>query len=173
LSVDELRGILAAGLTASDDMWNFSWYLRPPGSGLKQSKATAINFYNWWHYPLTWKNPRGRLAVVELQAGEYEFFYWGAVDGVEPTHYFSIAFTIQPGRITYLGRLHIELQRDIKRYVITATDHFEEDLGALESKIPALKPEQVDREALPYRLKMGGFRKPKESVGGGFVLPTY
>lgn len=158
----EQRGILAVGLTASDDMWDFSWYLRRPGSGLKPIKATAINFYTWQN-PLTWANPRGRLAVLELPAGEYEFFDWGAADNVEPTSYFSIPFTLQPGRVTYLGRLHIELQRNEKRHLLKATDHFDEDLSAVESKIHGLTSEQVDRQAaVLYRCQEAECRKPEK-----------
>ena len=61
------------------------------------------------------KKPCGRLAVVEMPKGEYEFYAWHGRQGtnftIESVKKFSKKFNINAGKATYIGSIHFIISR--------------------------------------------------------------
>lgn len=95
-----------------------------------------------WEYPA-----KGRLIVMELNAGEYEIYQWTGftVRAIRPAEDFSIPFTIQDARATYIGNVHIEVGRS--RFGIGILDQTRRDVPLFLSRHPL-----VTRESLDIRL---------------------
>jgi hypothetical protein len=140
------KGILALGITASDDMPNFYWHIRKPGS----TDVKDLTFYTLQN-PLTWDHPRGRLVTIELEAGDYEIFDWGSPFKFAATQYFRIPFSVKPGQVTYLGRLHLELNQTDMHFTVDATDRFPEDFPRIREKIPGIEAAAVYRQQAVFQ----------------------
>lgn len=86
---------------------------------------------------------KGRLAILRLPAGEYEFFAWrlrraGALGSTEygPPQNFSHRFTVAPGSATYLGQL--DLRMDSKSAAVAVSDRRGRDFALIQQKMPSL-----------------------------------
>ena len=163
------KGVLAVGLSANDEMPNFYWRLRKIGT-------TETKDITLWtiHNPPMWENPKGRLAIVELDQGDYELFDWQVVLGFAPTQYFRIPFSVRAGRVTYLGRLHLNLDRAQMRFDVNTTQNkFTDDYAVLREKIPNISSGLIDQtEAVFQTCADANCKKPlSETVKRTIVIP--
>ncbi len=92
-----------------------------------------------WSYPA-----KGRLVVMELNAGEYEIHHWTGLQ-TQSAETFSIPFTVQDARATYIGNVHLEVSGS--RFGIGVQDRTRRDVPLFLSRHP-----QVPREHLDVRL---------------------
>jgi hypothetical protein len=161
------NGIAAVGLTASDNIPEFVWHLRRVGT----SESIDVVFHTIYN-PLMWTNPRGRLAMFELEQGDYEIFDWSE-GRLSPTEFFRIPFSVQAGRVTYLGRLHLNLNARMTRFEIKSQNQYSDDYAILRKKIPNLAPESVDQvEPMMQRCAEADCKKPiYGSFGTSIVIP--
>jgi len=84
--------------------------------------------------------PCGRLAVIELPQGEYEFYSFGG-SNIWATTEFSMRFKVIAGQAVYLGNMHLSLQP--RRYNIKTSDMCDRDLPLLYQKCPNIAPDAV------------------------------
>ncbi len=93
--------------------------------------------------------PVGRLAVIELPEGEYEFYSWdggyagsgGTSKKWSATEKFSRKFKVVPGKAVYLGNICIHVYSE--RYLVEQKDLRDRDLPLLYQKYPLIKSDQV------------------------------
>jgi hypothetical protein len=100
--------------------------------------------------PLVRYSGYGRLAVVELPPGEYEFrrafIHVSAEESYASNRAVGYRFTILPGRATYLGNVHVDIERVSASRMLpayTLTDQRSRDLPVLYRKYAAFKPDSV------------------------------
>jgi hypothetical protein len=120
-----------------------------------------------WRCPFlgtpTEDSPCGRLAVIELQQGEYEFYSWqGGTSGgpggftvtVRSTEPFSKRFRVVPGKAVYLGNIHFSVTRGGPfqgggTYRMRVSDLQKRDLPLLHQKNPRITSDSVVVSILP------------------------
>ncbi len=90
----------------------------------------------------------GRLAVIELQQGEYEFYSWSGSsnDGKTSTTVtarkeFSKRFNIEAGKVTYVGDVHFSVIGN--RFALNVIDKRDRDLPLFYSKYPKITAEET------------------------------
>jgi hypothetical protein len=103
--------------------------------------------------------PCGRLAIIELPQGEYEFYSWiargnlgpGVSTEFRPTKLFSKRFKVFAGKAVYLGNFHIMVPTGLFRgaYRIKTTDMQQRDLPLFYQKHPNITSESVFVSILP------------------------
>lgn len=109
-------------------------------------------------------NGYGRLAVVELPPGHYElrrgFIYVSAQEAYASARVLGYRFEILPGKATYLGNVHVDIEISAARRIHADTslrDRRSRDLPLLHRKYAGVRPEhlvfpgEVDREKLLQR----------------------
>lgn len=120
-----------------------------------------------WGCPLFGKIPEdppcGRLAIVEMPEGEYEFYSWHGSSGgapgtvritVQAKQEFSKRFKITAGKAVYIGNIHFLLEAEYTKgplgipvpiylFNIKTKDMRERDLVLLYSKNPKITSENV------------------------------
>ncbi len=91
----------------------------------------------------------GRVAVIRLLPGEYEFHTWAASEpnAFGETEYgplkdFRYRFSIKPGETAYIGRLNLNLGEQNTQKV-TVEDRRNDDLATLRKKHPAINFGQI------------------------------
>lgn len=100
----------------------------------------------------------GRLAVLRLPPGDYEFHGWALTEKMPggameygPARDFSYRFHVEPGKAAYLGRLSLQLSgRATQR--LTVEDRRSDDLALLAKKHPDLSKLSISsdvRKLLP------------------------
>ena len=116
--VDKSKGVLLAGLTADDKGYvNDAWYYYRKKGSKEELRLDALGtnlFGKPDDYPED-KSKDGRLVAIPLDAGEYELFSWtlyinqaGGYGYIKPKNSPPpLSFSISPGKITYLGNLHL------------------------------------------------------------------
>lgn len=102
--------------------------------------------------------PVGRLAVLELPAGDYEFYQWQgdtllwyliSPDYAVYSDQFAVRFTVAPGKVTYVGGLQLELPKYIPpglmegKYRLHTVKMDERDLALLRSKYPSVAKQEI------------------------------
>lgn len=94
--------------------------------------------------------PVGRLAVLRLPPGNYEFHGWKvkAPDShgereYAPAQAYSYRFSIKPGIASYIGRLHLDLESQRSQRLMLE-DQRREDLATFGKKHPGLSAAPVD-----------------------------
>jgi hypothetical protein len=92
----------------------------------------------------------GRLAVVELEPGEYEvrrgFIHVSAQETYTSVRRHGFRFTIIPGKATYLGNVHVDMRHSPEGRLLAVTnlvDRRRRDLALLHKKYSGVRPEQV------------------------------
>jgi hypothetical protein len=132
------KGLAVFSLTANDRPGNFTIAYRSVGGDAKGdvSLHTLRN-------PLDWRDPRGRLVVIELPAGSYEFYNWAGLRA-RSTDRFSIPFSIEPGKATYLGNVHFDVFSGV--YGVRVSDRSSRDLPALFERYPNLQRDALRTE---------------------------
>ena len=118
--VDKGMGILLASVTSDGNKQVIdAWYFYRNKGDKEESRLDAFGLGGIFGKPDDYpeqKAKEGRLLAVPLEPGEYELFNWmlyvsrgagyGYLSPKAPPP--SFPFTIAPGRITYLGNLHID-----------------------------------------------------------------
>jgi hypothetical protein len=151
------KGILAVGLTTEDGTANFILKIRKVGS----SSTEQVTFYTVYD-PLIWQRPRGRLVNVELEQGDYEFFDLAILAAnVASATYYRIPFSINAGRVTYHGRLHLQVDKGYASFIFKSSNHYPEDFNILKTKITNLDAGVVDQvEAIFFPCREAACVKP-------------
>jgi len=102
----------------------------------------------------------GRLVSLELHAGVYEIYWFHTETGnvnFAPLDPVSTTFTIKPGRATYVGNIHMTLDKTDETFLgkhrvpggwPAVSDQRDRDIPLLEQLVPTLKPELIDYEIL-------------------------
>ncbi len=94
--------------------------------------------------------PCGRLAVVQLPPGEYEFYSWHGTTGsanISAGRPFSKKFTVVAGSVIYLGNVHLAIGSSgfslRGGYQVNTADMRDRDLTLLHRKYPKIAPDAV------------------------------
>lgn len=100
----------------------------------------------------------GRLAVLRLPPGDYEFHGWALTEKMPggameygPARDFTYRFHVEPGKAAYLGRLSLQLSGHATQR-LTVEDRRAEDLALLAKKHPDLSKLSISsdvRKLLP------------------------
>jgi len=122
-SLDENNetGLLVVSLVRSGE-GNFSMFADIKGINNKYNDSIPITDLfasSDWGCPMFGEipkdNPCGRLAVIEMRKGEYEFYAWHGSQGsnftIRSTKKFSKRFKIYSGKATYIGSIHFIIGR--------------------------------------------------------------
>ena len=159
-------GLVIVSLTQSGQrIKNHNYLYRGITNKIKGSlPATNIHINNDWEPSKT--SPQvayiGRLAVIELPKGEYEFYSWkGNIDigitmwRIYSSNEFSFRFKVIPGRAVYIGNLDMYLDIEKKRSDIIIRnidikiyDMSYRDLILLYDKYPQIILDQVITDIL-------------------------
>jgi hypothetical protein len=101
------------------------------------------------------KDPCGKVFAFILKAGQYKLDRWyvSAQNGavlINPQQWEGPTITVQPGKATYIGNIHMVYDNDIPgagldgwRAWPHVTDQHERDMPILLQKVPPLKPGDV------------------------------
>lgn len=145
-------GVLVASVSASGFTPGKLWYQVVRARAVTETVASIP--VNDPAHGLDWQSgdaevPNGgigRIAVIELSPGEYELRRWvmgrsthGSFSSRRP---FGYRFVIEAGKVTYVGSVHVDLQRtadaDTLPYRISLDDRRERDLAIVRRKYPGL-----------------------------------
>jgi hypothetical protein len=126
---------------------------------LLRARGDSLDWGDRENRPIPPEAPRGRLAALVLEPGDYEFSGWSGDsqmygfygDGYLINGPLSLPFTVQPGRIVYVGALRLELppkpnwlaNLGTATYRLRVEDHAARDLALFRSRFPALSGEPV------------------------------
>jgi len=164
-----------SGLRRPHPLASFDFYVHCRGIGNDFKKEISICDSADWKPPGRFLfvgryKPLGRLAVIELLEGDYEFFSWhGGCGGfvtqemrVKATKEFSRKFKVVSGKAVYLGNIHIHIHKVVPgrieyrgtkpvtsiqyasgMYNVQEKDLRDRDLSLLYQKYPLIKPDQV------------------------------
>jgi hypothetical protein len=129
------KGILVLSLTANDEIDNFFLRYR----NIQTSTQGAFSLHDFKN-PADWVSPHGRLVVIELDEGPYEFYTWDSPHParVSALREFAIPFRVHPGKVTYLGNFHIDLSLAQRKYKFLQNDMQQRDIALLNKKYPKL-----------------------------------
>lgn len=162
-------GVVVVSLTRSGLPSGLNMFVNYRGVDVDHRSAVPISdlFASAdWRCPFfgtsTEAEPCGRLAVIELQPGEYEFYSWEGGSSSGPggmtmnvrSGPFSKRFRVLPGKAVYLGNLHFAVQGPVvpfggSRYMMKISDLRERDLGLFYAKHPNITPDRVVVSILP------------------------
>jgi hypothetical protein len=135
------NGLAVFSYTTDDRVNNFYLQYHAVGGGKPRGDITLWTVQN----PLDWQDPRGRLVVIELPAGSYELYNIITVGArVTPTEPFSVPFTIEPGRVLYLGNANVIIGNSLSGFTLRVTDRSEQDLRLFFERYPRLSRNDVD-----------------------------
>ena len=149
------KGLLVASVTLSGpDPGQLSYQVVRVGASGETVVIIPVNDpqfgLDWRHGdPAVQGGGFGRLAVLELPPGDYElrrgFIHVSAQESYTSRRY-GYRFTIQPGKATYLGNVHVDIAGASGKGVQARTsivDRRGRDLPLLHKKYAGIKPEQV------------------------------
>jgi hypothetical protein len=131
------KGVLVMSMTYTPDSPTFTLVYRPVGTTDRDALVS-----NTIPHPEDWKNPAGRLVVIELPAGQYEIFQW-AGNALESRRPFSVPFTVSTGKATYIGNVHVEVRRERGTFQVTVTDNSDRDLPLFHGRYKNMKSTDV------------------------------
>ena len=132
------KGLVVFSFTASEEIQNFGLQYESAGTG--SSQRGDVTFHTIQD-PLDWTTPeKGRLVVMELPAGRYEFYRF-----IAPLRWmserFSVPFFATPGKVVYFGNLHVDVGGF--RGSIRIDNMASRDLPLLMSRYPRIKPGDI------------------------------
>lgn len=152
-SLDEAKGkgILLVSMTRSGDR-GFNMFVDLRGVDNKYDQAVPVTdlFASLdWSCPITeTSEPCGRLAVIELPQGEYEFYSWhgGSSNGkistsVKAMNEFSKRFKVTSGKVVYVGNVHLAIGGG--RFAMRISDKRDRDLPLFSSKYPKIATDKI------------------------------
>ena len=127
------RGLVVFSFTTKGILDNF--FLQYQKDDLKEKGDITL----WTNKnPLDWSSTfKGRLIVLDLSEGNYEIFRLIAPLDVASHENFSIPFEVIPGKVTYLGNVHVKVPNRVN-YNYTVKDESERDLALLFSRYTQL-----------------------------------
>jgi hypothetical protein len=146
-------GVAAISLMASGDIRGevlFYWRPANDGNTLRARSlqwAPRSNPLDWPYNakrPIPGASPAGRLAILELAPGQYEFYQWQQAYGGMIYKFgrpFAARFEVVAGQVTYVGSLHVTVRGN--QFSIAAEDRRQRDLALLAQKLPNVPPESV------------------------------
>ena len=137
LDLSDEAGMAVFSLTSEGVLSNFFLRYRGESNG-DVTQWTVQNPRDWE------SNPRGRLVVLKLPVGEYEFYELRTPLTVVSEKDFSIPFEVRSGRVTYLGNVSV-IVPDYERFSIQVFDAFERDIALFLSRYRNISAEDVDR----------------------------
>lgn len=166
----EGHGLLLASMTAdnTDGLPQASFTIvisnsDKPGAGDEQS-VVAFTGCDMRHTGETEFGPEcGRAIASDLPAGKYYIMNWSMMTGtsqyiIGPRTWVPIPFTIEAGKATYIGNIHLKLEH--------GTNHFgwpmiaagfpitrnlrERDIPVFERMFPKLQPEDIDYQPIEF-----------------------
>ena len=154
-------GIVVVSMTQSEDQFHYLWYhYRSIDNSIKgRIPGTHTELSNDWRIEKgnPNKNFIGRIGIIELPAGEYEFYEWtGWISKspmrwiISPTKLFSYKFKVIPGKALYIGNIDMRLNKEnhilyieIKRACLRIIDSRNRDLELIFNRYNNIKPENV------------------------------
>ena len=163
-SIDKSKGVLLAAVTSDNynqvlDVW---YYFRKKGSK-DENRLEAFGMFLLTR-PNDYKDhkdKKGRLHAVSLEPGEYELYNWelmvtqaGGSAVLSPKQQpAAISFTIFPGKITYVGDLHVVSLKGKNFFGLSVpaggipviSDNSAEDISLLQVKYPTLQDWPVEK----------------------------
>jgi hypothetical protein len=150
-------GLLVVSVTASGYNPGTLWYQIVRSGAVAHTVASIP--VNDRAYGLDWEagdpavpnSGAGRVAVIELGPGEYEMRRWvinvanrAAFISTKP---FGFRFEIEAGKATYLGNVHVDIQRtadpDTLPFAVALEDRRDRDLAILHRKYPGVRKDQL------------------------------
>ena len=152
----EGNGVLVVSVTASGYLPGSLWYQVVRSSNIS-AKPVSIPV-NDDSFGVDWRSGSsevknggtGRLAVIELPQGDYELRRWVINSGNRAAYIsrkpFGYRFTIQPGKTTYIGNVHVDIQHSASSslpYAISLEDKRERDLLLLRRKYSGIRQDSV------------------------------
>jgi hypothetical protein len=156
-SLDKSKGtgILLASMTQAGLPSSFNMFVHLRGVDNKYSNEVPVTdvFVSVdWPCPFlgtsTEAAPCGRLAVIELPQGEYEFYSWSGSSNngktsttVSARKEFSQRFKVAAGKVTYVGNMHFSVARG--SYALNALDKRDRDLPLFHSKYLRITPKDI------------------------------
>ena len=150
-------GVAVVSLTMSGLPSGFNMFINYRGVDVDHKSSVPVSdlFASAdWRCPFlgtaTEAEPCGRLAVIELQPGEYEFHSWqggaggapgGFTTSVRSIKEFSKRFRVLKGKAVYLGNIHFSVEQPRflvgqGTYTMKISDLRDRDLGLLRAKHP-------------------------------------
>ncbi len=119
----------------------------------EELKRDPVAYSDFGNLPMFRKipadKPYGRVVIIELPEGEYEFYSWWGSNGkgiMRPKEEFSLRFKVIAGKAVYLGNLHFWFQGH--QWKMKVTDMRERDLPLLYQKNPSITPDLVVHDIL-------------------------
>jgi len=107
----------------------------------------------------------GVVFAIPLAAGDYELIGWTVGSGVTTVYAttpFLIPFTVEPGKLLYLGDFHFKMTCSfglaVKGSTLTHRDAIDRDMPIFRAKFPNVADAPVSRSAAPAA--------PIENLGG-------
>ena len=150
------NGLLVAAVSASGHLPGTLWFQVVRQGATQPAASIPVNDPA---YGIDWpagdaEIPRaglGRLAVIELAPGDYELRRWvinvSNVAAYVSNRPFGLRFTVAPGRATYLGSVHVDIQVGASTqrlpYALERDDRRSRDLPLLYRKHPGVTPAMV------------------------------
>lgn len=162
---DGSKGILLVSVTSDKDKPGIdAWYYFRKKGDTEPVRLDASGFY-FFEKPNDYPNDRtraGRVFAFSLEPGEYELINWTLYFMVTANSYSYISpnvdppprsFSIAPGRITYIGNLHVHtlMGKNVFGMAIPAggnpeiTDRLEDDTDLILTKYPGLDDWPLDK----------------------------
>jgi hypothetical protein len=133
------KGVVVMSMTYTPDAPTFGLNFRPLGG--KEPDAIMSNTLP---HPEDWKNPAGRLVVLELPVGKYEIFEWFG-NWLESKRPFSVPFTVVEGRATYIGNVRVDVLRELGTFRVSVTDKSDRDISLLLSRFKNIKSADIEK----------------------------
>ena len=146
------NGAIAVRITSSGIPYlhGLGFFYAPVGT----NNEVGIDAYNT-NSPGYWNDyyedvDKGRLAIIELAPGEYEFQRWvanaggfGGVRSINPQKPISIKFSVEKGKLFYLGNIHLlsnnvgkaSVDGAISYHRVIVRDKSESDLTEIKTRL--------------------------------------
>lgn len=132
---------------------------------LKDGKAGNENFISLRRSTMVEPVEEGETVLYPLllPAGEYEFFRWTA-PAAGLAHYrsttpFSIRFRSTPGKVTYIGDLHMAVAPETGKYRFLPRDNRRRRIALFLKHYPNVREDQVETRPMEYQGDELGFEK--------------
>src|SRR5206468_10334175 len=152
LKSDSSTGVIVVSVTASGRIPGaLIFYVRPIGDLAKLQTHSISVLDNRqlidWPVPKSGApvvQPPGRLAVLDMAPGQYEFYRWsGRVGGsLVESNVFSRRFEVRAGEVAYLGNLHLTTGND-RNWNMSTADRRDRDFRLLATKLPNVPQEKI------------------------------
>lgn len=159
-SLDEAKGkgigVMLASMTQAGLQSRFNMFVDLRGVDNKYNNKIPVTdafVTSDWACPFlgtgTEEQPCGRLAVIELPQGEYEFYSWhgGASTGatssvtVKSRQEFSKRFKVTAGKVVYVGNVHFSVSGGW--YAMKIIDKRDRDLPLFSRKYPKITSDNI------------------------------